>query len=258
MSVWSAWIGVTLFNYVIVQIGAILQTRADRDFYRARVDDIRTLERLGVHARRVRVRADPGATVSIGTGYEDGWPEEVQEAAWLSSEAVTFVDDAGRVWTLEPDVSLYISGAQGFRKRVGQPDKWDFAMTSDRSFYLLVTEEGPYKIRRRGPGFSDSDYYHLTPKLEDLEREVTPRGPFAAWLMLVLTPLVIAASRMFMPGDIAAQNGLLMLFSGFCAFAVLDGHIFGLPLIRHRPREPMQRWRPEVRTNRASMHTSNP
>jgi hypothetical protein len=247
MSDWGTWLGMTLFNYGIVQIGAMLQGRADRDFYRERRDDIHTLERLGVHARRVRVRADPAVTVSIGAGYEDGWPESVQDAAWLRSEPVAFVDDGGRVWTLERDVSLYISGAEGFRKQVGEPEKWDFAMTADRAFYMLVTEEGPYKILRRGPGFSSGVYYHLTRNLEDLEREVSPRGLLAAWVMLLLTPLLIAASRFFMPGDEAAQSGLLMLFSVLCVFAVLDGHIFNLPLIRHRPRQPARCWRPEVR-----------
>jgi len=244
-----AYIGVTVFNYGFVQAFAILQSRSDRDFYREQQSRIEHLEELGVHARRVHVRAGPGEKVSIGAGVEDGWPEEIQAQAWIRAESVDWIDDTGRCWVLEKDVSLYISGARGLRKQVGPNfELWDFSITSDQFFYLLITDEGPYKLPfYKFTGGVSHFYYQLAPKLEDFEREAIPFGLFPAWLMLLLTPISILAFSRFLPWDDASQFGLLTLYSALFVFVTLDGSIFQARWLRHRPREAGRRWRPEVR-----------
>jgi len=227
-----------------------MQTRADRDFYRQQRADIARLEQLGVHARRVHVRGAPGQNVRVGSCYEEGWPESVQSACWLQSEAIELIDESGRSWMLEKGASLYISGAHGIRtKLLDENEVWDFAITSDQLFYMLVTDEGPHKVQQRGVfGSVFRSFYQLAPNLEDFDCKVSPRGAFPAWVMLFLTPILIGVARYFMPWDEASQFGLLTLYTTFMVFVCLDGDIFGANwLPRHRPTESGQRWRPELR-----------
>jgi len=56
----------TLFNYAVTQAWAWMGAKAEREVYDDGARRIETLQRLGVFARELHVRGEPGQAVRLG------------------------------------------------------------------------------------------------------------------------------------------------------------------------------------------------
>jgi hypothetical protein len=238
----------TLFNYGITQIGAWMSTRAEREIYEKRVQEIESVERAGVFARELHVRAEADQTVSLGTSYEDGWPAKIEEFASLTSARVEMLDAEGRSHWLEKDVSLAVHHLPGSREdhetdNAGQ--FFHFRIKPQQVFYVLMTDAGIYPIPRGSP--FGTPYYLISTRLVDFEREVTLRGALRAWPVLLLTPALFVLGQFWFPDDREMRLGLVHLFSGLWLFFCISGAPFESPFPRGRSPMPIRRWTPEVR-----------
>jgi hypothetical protein len=242
---WYSGLVFTLFNYGVTQVLSSMQASGEREVYDRKVADIGKLERDDVFVRELHVHGESRELVRLGKSYEDGWPQERDSFAWLRSEPIEVVDADGHRHAIQEGASLYVSHVEGQRQRLPPDhagDLFDFSISSDQRFFMLMTDEGPYRIARAGSG---EGYYHLTTRLEDFEREVRPRGAPAAWILLLVAPAVFGWSLHVIP-DAETRIGFWGVTSAVWLFVCLSELALWL-LPRHRPRLPLRRYRPPLR-----------
>lgn len=238
----------TLFNYAVTQVGCWLHARAERELYERRVRELESLQQLGIFARELHVRAEPGQLVSIGTSYEDGWPAPVESFAVLSSLPIELIDAEGRSYWLERNVSLSVSALPGSREEHDTDNAgqfFHFQIKPEQRFFALMNESGVYQIPR-GPPFS-SPCYELSTRLDDFTREAKPRGKLRAWPALLLTLGVYGLAQYWFPDRSDLRMGLVQVFTGIWLFVCLSGAPFAAPFPRGRPAAPLRHWKPELR-----------
>lgn len=238
----------TVFNYGVTRIGAWVHARAEREQYDGRVREIEALERAGVFARALHVRAEPDQTVSLGTSYEDGWPAKIEEFAGLTSARVEMLDAEGRSYWLEQDVSLSVSYLPGSREDSDTDNAGQFfyfKIRPQQVFYMLMTDAGVYPIPRGSP--FGTPYYLITTRLADFEREVKLPGTLRAWPVLLIMAALFVVAQHFFPERPDLRIGLLQVFSGLWLFVCISGAPFASPFPRGRSPMPVRRWKPELR-----------